>query len=196
MVRALFGGSFDPAHLGHLALVKHLLDHDLAQTVVVVPTWRSPHKYENSASPANRLAMVHLAFDPLPAVTVDDREILRGRTSYTVETLEELTAEHPDDQWRLVIGADNLGGFTGWRSPGRLQELADIVIYPRDGLVANSETILRAGLDPNRVIPVADFDHPVSSTTVRAMLAAGKVPDRQLPDAVAAYIDERGLYLA
>jgi nicotinate-nucleotide adenylyltransferase len=139
--------------------------------------------------------MVELAFTGWDRALVDDREIVRSRVSFTVDTLEELAAVYPQDRLRLVIGADNLPGFSGWRSPDRIQELADIVVYPRDGRTPAREAILRAGLDPRRVIPVTDFDHPVSSTSVRAILAKGNLPEDQLPRAVAAYITVRNLYM-
>ena len=195
MLRAVLGGSFDPVHLGHLALADHILDQDLAGFLVVVPAWRSPHKLKYSAEPAHRLAMVRLAFKDLNAVLVDDREIIRGRVSFTVETLEELAREFPADRLRLIIGADNLAGFSSWRSPERIQELADIIVYPRDGITPTREAIRRAGLDPDRVIPVTDFDHPVSSTTVRAMLDRGVLPEEQLPPGVADHIAAHQLYM-
>jgi len=194
MLRAVLGGSFDPVHRGHLGIVDHMLDRELADLVMIIPAWRSPHKYENSASPTDRLAMVQLAFEGLESVLVDNREIDRGRVSFTVETLEELAREFPDDRLRLIIGGDNLAGFAGWRSPERIQELADIVVYSRDGIVPRPVAIQRAGLDLGRVIPVTDFDHPVSSSTVRAILGTGVVPDDQLPPGVAAYIATRKLY--
>jgi nicotinate-nucleotide adenylyltransferase len=195
MLRAVLGGSFDPVHLGHLAIAEHMLGKELAGVLTVIPAWRSPHKFENSANPADRLAMVRLAFADVDSVLVDDREVTRGRVSFTVETLEELALEFPDDGLRLVIGADNLAGFSGWRSPERIQELADIIVYPRDGIVPTSLAIRRGGLLPGRVIPVTDFDHPVSSTTVRAMLAKGVLPEKQLPVDVAEYIAARHLYM-
>ncbi len=195
MLRAVLGGSFDPVHLGHLAIVEHMLDKDLAEAVTVIPAWRSPHKFENSANPADRLAMVRLAFEDIASVMVDDREITRGRVSFTVETLEELALEFPEDRLRLIIGGDNLAGFPGWRLPERIQELADIVVYPRDGIVPTSRAIQRSGLAPGRVIPVTEFDHPVSSTTVRAMLAEGILPENQLPVGVAEYIAAHRIYM-
>jgi nicotinate-nucleotide adenylyltransferase len=196
MLRAVLGGSFDPVHNGHLAIVQHMFDKGLADFLVVVPAWRSPHKFENSAPPADRLAMAHLAFDDLEAVQVDDREITRGRVSFTMETLEEMAGEYPADRLRLVIGGDNLAGFSGWRSTARIQELADIIVYPRDGFVATPAAIRRAGLDPGRVIPVTGFDHPVSSTTVRVMLGRGILPEEQLPPEVTDFIAARQLYTA
>ena len=195
VLRAILGGSFDPVHLGHLAMVSHMLEKNLADRLLVIPAWRSPHKFKNSATPADRLAMARLAFVGFSGVEVDDREISRRRVSFTVETLEELTGEFPGDRLRLIIGGDNLEGFSGWRDPDRIQELADIVVYPRDGIVLSPEAIRRAGLDSGRIIPVTDFDHPVSSTAVRAILARGIVPSEQLPPAVVEYIAAYNIYL-
>lgn len=194
MIRAVLGGSYDPVHLGHLAIVEHMLKMELADLLVIMPAWRSPFKFENTAAPADRLAMVRLAFAGLPAVEVDEREINRERVSFTVESLEGMTRDFPGDRLRLVIGSDVLVGFTGWRSPERIQELADIVVYPRDGMTPTPEAIRDAGLDPARVIPVTGFDHPVSSTSVRAILGRGILPEDQLPPAVAAYIADHQLY--
>jgi nicotinate-nucleotide adenylyltransferase len=195
MLRAVLGGSFDPVHLGHLAMASHLLAKKLADRLLIIPAWRSPHKFENSAAPADRLAMTRLAFADMAGVEVDDREIVRERVSYTVETLADLAVEYSEDRLRLVIGGDNLSGFSGWREPGRIQELADIVVYPRDGVVPNQQAINRSGLDPGRVIPVTDFDHPVSSTAVRAILARGVMPRDELPPAVVEYISARNIYM-
>ena len=84
MIRAVLGGSYDPVHLGHLAIVEHMLKMELADLLVVLPAWRSPFKFENTAAPSDRLAMVRLAFADLAAVQVDEREINRGRVSFTV----------------------------------------------------------------------------------------------------------------
>ena len=196
MLRAILGGSFDPVHLGHLAMVSHMLEKNLADRLLIIPAWRSPHKFENSATPSDRLAMVRLAFEDFPGVVVDDREISRTRVSFTVETLEELALDFPGDHLRLIIGGDNLEGFSGWRDPDRIQELADLVVYPRDGLIPSPDAISRSGLDSRRVIPVTDFDHPVSSTAVRAILARGIIPVDQLPPAVVDYIAAHNIYLA
>lgn len=194
MLRAVLGGSFDPVHLGHLAMADHMIERELADILMIIPAWRSPHKFENSAAPDERLAMVRLAFAGRDSVQVDDREIMRGSVSFTVETLEELAGQYPNDRLRLVIGADNLAGFSGWREPLRIQELADVVVYPRDGMVPSPSAIENAGLSTSKVIPVTGFDHPVSSTTVRAMLSRGQVPVDQLPPSVADFIVAHNLY--
>ena len=190
MIRGLLGGSFDPVHNGHLAMVDHVLAHGLVDHVVVVPARLSPHKDADGAPIADRLAMVALAFAGRKRVTVDPRETTRDGPSYTVDTLRALAAEHPGDGWRLIIGADNLPGLPRWREAPAILALAEVVVLPRGG----AEPRIPEGLDPARFRLASGFDEPVSSTGIRAMLAAGDLPARDLPAAVAAHIRAHGLY--
>ncbi len=189
MIRALFGGSFDPIHAGHVAVVDLLLARGLADIVHVVPARRSPLKATRcAAGPLVRLRLVELALSDRPQVVVDDREVRRTRPSYTVRTLAELAAEHAGDDWRLVMGADQAVAFARWRQPERLLELAEPVI------LARGPVQLAAPL-AGRALVVADFDHPASASLIRGELAAGRLPGQDLlPAAVAAHIAAEGLY--
>ena len=82
MLYGILGGSFDPVHLGHLAMAEHMLERKLADSLLIIPAWLSPHKYENSATPSDRLAMVRLAFAAMGDVMVDNREIARGEDDF------------------------------------------------------------------------------------------------------------------
>lgn len=190
MIRALLGGSFDPVHAGHVALAGHVLEAGLAERVVVVPAWRSPWRDLPAAPAADRLAMCRLAFAGLGAVTVDDREAAAGRPVPTVETLAALAAAAPGDDWRVVIGADHLATFPLWQDAARLLALAKLVVVARAGV----DLAPPAGLPAGRILVAPPFDHPVSSSAVRAMLAAGGATGDLLPPAVAAYIETRRLY--
>ena len=194
MTCALFGGSFDPVHTGHVAMVRHILDHGLADRVFVVPNARSPWRDEPLAAAGNRLAMCRLAFEGLPGVEVDGREAAAGRPAWTVDTLEALAAELPGAHWRVVIGADHLATFSAWRNPGRILELAELLVLGRAGAATDAIAVATAGLPPGRVVTAPPFDHPVSGTAVRAILCAGGDGAALLPPAVAAYIAARGLY--
>jgi nicotinate-nucleotide adenylyltransferase len=190
MNRALYGGSFDPIHAGHVAIVRLLLDRGLADAVHVVPAGQSPLKSGQAAgAPAGaRLDLVRLACEDLEGAVVDDREIRRGGPSYTVETLAELTAAHPGDRWRLVVGADAAAEFDRWRAPQRILALAEVVVIAREG--ADIAPLLRG-----RARLVADFGHPASASRIRDDLRAGRLPGPDLlPAAVAAEITARGLY--
>ncbi len=199
MIRALLGGSFDPVHEGHVAMARHVLQANLAQIVHVTPAWLSPHKNQSVASAAHRLAMVQLAFADLPDLVVDTREMDRSASCYTIDTMADMQREFPDDQWLLVVGGDNLTSFRQWHDPQRLQALARIAVLGRQGHESSAEAVKTAGLDTARVHIAADFDQPVSSTAVRAMLRAGPTTVDQLvaggiSPAVAAYIFEYRLY--
>ncbi len=189
MIRALFGGSFDPFHRGHLAIIETLLARGLAQAVVVVPAGRNPHKPAPDTPGAHRVRMAELGVSGLPAASVLDVEALREGPSYTVDTLETLVRAHPGDAWRLAVGSDNLPGFATWRRPERLLALAELVVFPRGPGPVTVPPELSA-----RTRVVADFAQPVSSTAVRAALAAGQRPLALVPGAVLDYVDAHGLY--
>lgn len=189
MIRALYGGSFDPVHAGHVSLVRILLQRELADVVHVVPARQSPFKPGPSgASATDRLHLAELAFMDVTGAEVDPREIGRSGPSYTVDTLGELVRKFGDADWRLIVGADTVADFSRWRDPERLLELARPLVVARGPV--------------NLVPPLAghadvleDFDHPASATRIRGDLAAGVLPGPDLlPPPVAAAIAKAGLY--
>ena len=188
MIRALYGGSFDPFHEGHLAVVNHLLDHGLCDHVHVVPAGLSPFKHGNEASPDQRLAMARAALAGLPRVSVDDREARADGPSWTVTTLAALAAEHPGDAWRLVMGADAAAGLPRWRDADRLLVLARLIILARRGQPVPdwAENV--------HAVVLRDFDVPVSATDLRRRLAAGEADGLPVPPAVLRHIRAHGLY--
>ncbi len=198
---AVFGGSFDPVHRGHVAMVDLLLGRSLADEVLLVPAGRSPDKAGHSASGAARAAMLELAFAQEPRVTVESCELAREGPSYTVQTLEELALARPAARLQLVLGQDNLTGFYRWRSPQRILDLAGLVVFARadsaDPMTDSQgiRDLLQArGLAAGSVVAVADFDVAVSSRAVRAKLQNGRPDPGLVPEAVAAYIRRHGLY--
>ncbi|HOX26521.1 MAG TPA: nicotinate-nicotinamide nucleotide adenylyltransferase [Candidatus Krumholzibacteria bacterium] len=189
MIRALYGGTFDPVHAGHVAVVRLLRERRLAEVVHVAVAWQSPLKADLPGAPAaDRLRMVELALGGQRGVVVESGELAQPRPSFTVETLARLVAEHPGARWRLVIGADAAADFARWRDPARLLRLAEPLV------VARGPVVLAPPL-AGRGVVVGDFDHPASATSVRTLLAAGRLPGPELlPAAVADYIVARGLY--
>ena len=189
MIRALYGGSFDPIHAGHVALAVTLLDRGLAGCVHVVPARQSPLKSQApGAGLADRWRLVTLAVADVDGVVVDDRELRRTGPSYTVATLAELVAEYPDDTWRLVIGADAAADFAHWREPERLLALAQPLVVARGAVTLPSSLV-------GRTLVLDDFAHPASATSIRGELAAGRIPGPDLlPSAVAEAIVAAGLY--
>jgi nicotinate-nucleotide adenylyltransferase len=189
MIRAFFGGSFDPVHAGHVAIIDLLLDRGLADVVHVVPAGHSPFKAPaDTAAAAHRLTMLEQALAGRDAVVIDARELSRDGPSYTVDTLCELRLDYPEAAWRLVIGADQAREFTRWRQAPRLLTMAEVVVIAR-GPVSLAEPL--AG----RALVVADFDHQAAARDLRRELAAGRRPGAELlPPAVTDHIVANRLY--
>jgi len=194
VIRAVLGGSFDPVHAGHVAMAAETLSRGLADRIVVIPNGQSPHKRTTAAGPEARLAMVRLAFAGDPRIEIDESELGQGRPVPTVETLRALARRHPEDALRLILGADHVEAFPRWQQPDAVQELAELVVFGRRGWPLDAAALAAAGLRADRVHTVPDFDRPVSSREVRAMLAAGTATAALLPPAVAAYVAAHGLY--
>lgn len=192
MIRAVLGGTFDPVHAGHVAMARHVLGHGLADLVHVIPNWQSPWRASPVAGPADRLAMCRLAFAAVPGTLVDPLEIDGGRPAWTVDTLAALANAYPADRLRLIVGADHLPAFGRWREPGRILELAELVVLDRAGAAVSDPQSWLVG----RVVSAPPFDHPVSASAVRAMLAGAVPLEGALPAGVADYIAAHGLYRA
>lgn len=185
-------GTFNPVHLSHLLVAERLQKHARLDEVWLVLTPRNPFKQgEALASDAHRYAMLQLAVAGRSGLAASDVELGLPQPNYTVDTLELLTARHPEHQFALLMGEDNLAGFDRWRNPERILELAELVVYPRPD----------SGLDPGsswlqhpRVRRVDDALMARSSTSVRRSVAEGSEALDDLPAAVAAYIRDHDLY--
>jgi nicotinate-nucleotide adenylyltransferase len=187
---ALFGGSFNPPHVGHVLAVAYVLSTELAERVVVVPVFE--HALGKHLLPfEHRAAMAERAFGWLPSVEVSRIEARLGAPSRTLSTLVALEAEHPDWALRLMVGSDILGEIQKWHAFDEIVRRAPLLVLPRAG-VAGPEASAPAPLLPE-----------VSSTEVRFLLAAnasGAEPGGSgrlaalVPGAVLAYVDEHGLY--
>jgi nicotinate-nucleotide adenylyltransferase len=189
MALAVLGGSFDPVHNGHVAMAEFVLTSNLASKVHVVPAFLSPFKQQSTAPADDRLAMVQQAFAPVEHCVVDTREIIRQGQSYMVETLLEMKEEDPGQSFRLILGADNLAGFWQWHKPEQILTLAKILVLGRQG-----QAFVVPDHHRDSFIFYPQFDHRVSSTEIRAMLASGEEATALLPAAVARYIQKNGLY--
>lgn len=194
MLRAVLGGSFDPVHNGHVALVERVLADGLAGHVHLVPAARNPHKTGDHATAQQRLAMARLAFAGHASVSVETLEVERPAPSYTVDTLEVLAARYPDDQLRLLLGADNVAGLDRWKSLDRILELARPVVFSRPDQQENEAVVPGTGSLPGETLFLPDFQVEMSSTGIRAMVARGESVADFLPPAVAAYVADHTLY--
>ncbi len=183
----IFGGSFDPPHVGHVSVARDVADALDLERLLWVPALRSPRKQEPIAQPRVRLEMARAAARVDPRFEVDDRELRRLPPSYTVETLEEVRVEYGVDvHLFLVLGIDQYRSLSRWRSPERIRELATLAVMDRGG------EVLAQPLPGVVRVPVGRVD--VSATEVRSRLAAGESVRGLVPELVAAIIDREGLY--
>lgn len=198
----ILGGTFDPPHVGHLLAASDAFDALGLESVVFVPNARQPLKAAvPQSSPADRLAMVRLSVSGDERFAVDPIEVERGGTSYSVDTLESMAERAPGDERFFLVGADASRTFSQWRAPRRIAELARIAVMQRsDEETAMSEGAVRAALaavvGPAAAPPIMLKSRriDVSSSEIRARVREGRSIHGFVPDAVARFIHERGLY--
>lgn len=187
----MFGGAFDPPHRAHVALASAAVAQLGLDRLFVLPTGNAWHKARPLTAGSHRLAMARLAFADLARVTIDDRELRRTGPTYSVDTLRELRAEHPQAQLYLLMGEDQAGGFAGWHAWEEVARLAVLCVAGRgtgEGVAA-----LRA-LPGVRVQALQWTAMPESATDIRARLTAGQDITELVGPAVASYIESHHLY--
>jgi nicotinate-nucleotide adenylyltransferase len=206
---AVFGGSFNPIHLGHLLMADEMLERLALDRVVFVPAAAPPHKPATQLAPAeHRFEMVRLAVTGHPGFEVSDIELRRQGPSFTVDTVEALT--RPGEELFLPVGSETFLDLLSWRTPRRIVELARLVVVPRTGSAFDPESaaaqkVLReigaedfVGPDdpatPTTVIVVHAASLPISSSDLRARACQGRSLAYRVPEAVAAYIRRQRLY--
>lgn len=201
----LYGGSFDPVHLGHLHVAETAQRAAGLERVVFVPAAQSPHKPgRRAAAAADRLAMLELALGARGDWTIDDLELRRPPPSFTIDTLRAVRA-----RWGLgstariflVLGSDSLAKFPEWRAAREILELAEPIVVPREADVEALRARVRSELPPpfGERLARAIVDAPslpAASSDIRSELRASSIAREQLPAAVREYIEARGIYLA
>ena len=186
---ALFGGSFDPVHLGHLAAAEAAADA-LGARVKFLPAREQPFKRAaHVASPEQRAAMLDLAVRGNPRLEVERIELGLPTPSYTVVTLRALAARGDGNRFTLLLGADAAAELPQWYEVESLPSLADVVVFARSG--GGGPTLPKHGLIA-RVIEVPGID--ISATMVRERVRAGRSIRYLVSDEVREYIAAHGLY--
>ena len=193
----LMGGSFDPIHLGHIAIAGEARDALQLSHVLFLPSGRPPHKAHLGASPAQRLEMTRLAVEPLPWAQASDVEVCRQGTIYTVDTLQILSSQHPEAAVYYILGADTLLDLPNWRNTQKVCTLCRFICLHRPGVAdeaigtALEDLRSRYGAQVH-LVPASGPD--ISSTESRRRVARGQSTEGLLPGAVRAYIDRENLY--
>ena len=206
----VLGGTFDPVHIGHLRGALEVAETLGLDEVRLVPNFRPPHRETPNSSAQDRLAMVRLAVQDLPPLTVDSRELERDKPSYTLDTLVSLRDEvESDDQIFLIVGWDAFCGLPGWHRWEELLQHCHILVMQRPDADSEAPEALRDLLaarsvsDPltlagsnGQIAFVWQAPLEVSATRIRQFLASGRSVRFLVPDAVLAYINAHGLYRA
>jgi nicotinate-nucleotide adenylyltransferase len=192
----ILGSAFNPPHLGHLALAQEALWQLGLSEVILVPTGEAPHKrIVDDPGRELRLAMTRLAAADDPRFSVSTVEVDRDGPSYTYETLELLARERDDTELVFVMGADAAVGLESWRAPERVVELARLAVARRAG-VSEAEvaaTMRSLGAEGQAtLLEMPQFG--VSSSSVRERAAAGRPLRYLVPEPVARFIEEKGIY--
>ena len=201
MKTAIYGGSFNPPHLGHESAVSTVASELRPDRIIIMPDCIAPHKAmaENTPAPEHRLEMCRLAFGGIPGIEVSDLEIRRGGRSYTVDTLEQLTALYPDDLFYLVIGSDMLVSFTtGWYRFEDILRMCSLTVISRerDDMDELEHIAARLRNVYGAEVIILKNHRPVlmSSSQVRKSIRDNGVSD-MLNAAVSEYIKKNGLYI-
>ena len=196
----ILGGTFDPIHLGHLALAREALSELELEQVLFVPNADPPHKRDQAITSAHhREAMVALAIEPEPSFVLSRIELERPGPSYAIDTVTELAAqaraEGRPEPW-FVLSAEVLEGFHDWRAPERILQQCRVAVARRPGAEALDRDWVSANFpgyeERFAFLPGPALD--IASTAVRQRVARGLPIDTLVPLAVARYIEAEGLY--
>jgi len=191
MKLGIYGGSFDPVHTGHLLVAQAAVEELGLDRLFFVPTAQSPFKKDTQPAPdAVRLQLLRLALAGKTNCEVDDQEIRRGGTSYTIETVRDYVKRFPKAELFYLIGADNAANLNDWRDAHELAQSAEFVVVPRPGGTAAPQFPA-----PFRGRALKGFPFGVSSSQIRARVQKGLSIDHLVPTAVAGAIRAARLYV-
>lgn len=186
---ALFGGTFDPPHIGHMVVAQDAFEALSVRRVVWIPCGHPPHKLPwRVTSPELRLEMTRAAVAGDERFRVSDAEVRREGMSYTIDTIREVVGAEPGARPFLLIGPDQAAAFRSWREPGEIARLARVVVMVPGG---GTHGRVSPGVE-HKELPVTRID--VSSTRLRARFREGRRVRYLVPGAVRAIVEREGLY--
>ena len=187
----IFGGSFDPIHTGHAIIAHHIISKGVVGRLWMMVSPMNPLKAdkERQVVDTDRLRMVEMVTRPMEHVETSAFEFTMPKPSYTIDTLNALQAKFPDDEFYLIIGADNWTVFGKWRNNEEILAKYHLLIYPRLGYEVNIPDELK-----DRVTLVDAPIIELSSTQIRERLAKGQSVRYYVPDDVLDYIEHKHLY--
>ena len=188
----LFGGSFDPVHLGHTMVARAALAEVELDRLFIIPAAQSPFKPEQSPAPsANRLAWLRLAFGDEPRCEIDTQEIVRAGVSYTIDTVRDYETRFPEAELFYLIGADHVPTLPEWREAAALADVVAFVVVPRSGELETEVAKLPL---PFRGTVLRGKPTAISASDLRKRLRAGQSIENFVLPAVAAALNAKHCY--
>lgn len=200
---ALFGGTFNPVHKGHISLARQVARKFELDSVQFLPSFLPVHRDEPQVESSMRLHMVELAIRPYPELTLNDSEIMRAGYSYSVDTLQALHHQYPQEALCWLMGVDAFNGFDNWKDPQGILQRANLIVCARPDVklkpsrfdchvLANSESLghYKAG----KIALFSMQPNSCSSTQIRSLLQSGQPATECLDDTVLEFIQHNKLY--
>ena len=178
----VFGGAFDPPHIGHLVAAQDVIEGLDLDLLLIIPSARPPHR-DAVLGAEERLSLARTAFGDDTRIEVSDIELCRPGPSWTVDTLVEIRKRWTPDELLLVVGVDQYRSFDSWRAPEKILELADLAVMPRDGELPREDPRY-----PFVAAPVTRVD--LSSTRVRERLSEGLTVRYLVPGSIRERLEE------
>lgn len=189
----LYGGSFDPVHLGHITFAKKIIQRFKPESLFFMPTYFSPFKGEKRySSNKHRLNMLNLACKDMPEAKVSTLEIERKGFSFTLDTLKALHEIYPEHKLYWIIGDDHINTLHHWRGYPEHFQYCDFIILPRTGIVNKDMTLNHAFKDQLHFIEEKKIE--ISSTLIRDALSTHEAIDSFVPEDILNYIQTHKLY--
>lgn len=202
----IFGGTFDPIHLGHLAVARYVLTHCALDSIKLMPCHLPPHRASPGVSSAERARMVELAISAEPKLQLEALELSLQQPSYTVNSLTLLKQQDPAAHLCFIIGMDSLQYFRSWHQWQQILALSHLIVLKRPGYSAQDgdapALLAQYGISlpelstrsAGGILLLDNPDFPQSATFVREQLAVNPAVQAMLPPAVLSYIQQHGLY--
>jgi nicotinate-nucleotide adenylyltransferase len=189
-ITGLYFGSFNPIHIGHLAIANYLVEFTEIDQLWFVVSPHNPHKKKaNLLNDYDRLELAHRALGDDPRLKVTDIEFYLPKPSYTVDTLAYLKDRHPNRHFKILMGTDNLENFHKWKNYETIVENYGVIVYPRPGF-DKSKMKIHKNITLAENVPLME----ISSSFIRNAVKEGKDVRHFLPPKVWEYIDEKGFY--